>query len=77
MSTCEMFSRIDSLVKQECGAGATDREIADAERALGVRFPESYKAFLSRFAWAQIYLATSFDLWLVDRIANSPHANEG
>ena len=62
MSINKMFDRIDALVKKQCGSGATDREIADAERALGVRFPQSYKAFLSRFGHAQIYYDTLYGL---------------
>jgi len=54
MSIREMFGRINSVVKKECGRGATDQEIADAERALSVRFPRSYRAFLSEFGWAEI-----------------------
>ena len=49
MSTSEMLQHIDQLALKECGGGTTDREIADTEHALGVRFPESYKLFLSRF----------------------------
>ena len=55
MSIDEMISRIDLLAKKERGAGATDREIAAAERAIGVRLPASYKAFLSTFGWARLY----------------------
>jgi cell wall assembly regulator SMI1 len=62
MSISEMFKRIDALKKKELGGGATDKEIADAERALGVRFPRSYKAFLSRLGWADIYYDTLFGL---------------
>jgi cell wall assembly regulator SMI1 len=50
------------LAPKECVSGATDQEIANAERALGVRFPESYKAFLSRFGWAEIYYDTLYGL---------------
>jgi hypothetical protein len=62
MSISEMFRRIDLLVKKECGSGATDQEIADAEHALEVRFPTSYKAFLSTFGWARIFYDTLYGL---------------
>ena len=55
MSISEMLNRIESLSKKEYGSGATDREIAAAEHTLGVRFPASYKAFLSNYGWARIY----------------------
>jgi cell wall assembly regulator SMI1 len=55
MSMNEMLQRIDSLYKKEVGTGATAQEIADAERAIGVRLPASYRAFLSRFGWARVY----------------------
>ena len=54
MSINKMINRITSLSDKKCGSGATDREIDDAERSVGVRFPKSYKAFLSRFGWARI-----------------------
>lgn len=62
MSISEMFSRINLLVNKECGGGASDQEIADAERAIGVRFPQSYKAFLLRFGWAEFYCDTLYGL---------------
>jgi cell wall assembly regulator SMI1 len=62
MSISEMFRSIDLLTKKECGAGATDREIAEAEHTLDVHFPKSYRAFLSRFGWAQIYYDTLYGL---------------
>ena len=62
MSISGMFSRIGSLVENQRGHGATDREIADAERTLGIQFPTSYKAFLSRFGWAEIYNDTLYGL---------------
>lgn len=60
MSISEMFEHIDALVAKECGSGATDREVADAERALAVRFPQSYRAFLHRLGWAEIYYDVIF-----------------
>jgi len=60
MSSSEMINQITSLEDKECGSGASDREIADAERDTGVRFPASYKAFLSRFGWARIYADSLF-----------------
>ena len=50
-----MISQIDSLAKKEYGRGATEQQIADAERALEVRFPASYRAFLAKYGWAYIY----------------------
>ena len=55
MSIREMISQIDSLAKKEYGRGATEQQIADAERALEVRFPASYRAFLAKYGWAQIH----------------------
>jgi cell wall assembly regulator SMI1 len=55
MSISEMLNSIDSLRKKECGSGATGQEMAEAEETLGVRFPASYKAFLSTYGWARIH----------------------
>jgi cell wall assembly regulator SMI1 len=55
MSISDMFRRIATLNEKEVGRGATDGEIASAESSLGVRFPESYKAFLATFGWARIH----------------------
>ena len=54
MSISAMVRCIDSVPDKDFGRGASDREISDAEHALGVRFPEGYKLFLSRFGWAEI-----------------------
>ena len=62
MSIREMISQITSLADKDCGTGATDRAIVDAEQTLGVRFPHSYKAFLSRFGWARVYCDPVFGL---------------
>jgi hypothetical protein len=35
------------------GNGASAREIAETENALGVVFPESYRGFLQEFGWAK------------------------
>ena len=55
MSIDEMITQIDLLARKDRGTGATDLDIADAERAIGVRLPASYKTFLSTFGWARIY----------------------
>jgi hypothetical protein len=62
MSISEMIRQITSLTDKESGIGATDQEIADAEQALGVRFPRSYKALLSRFGWVRIYCDPLFGI---------------
>ncbi len=49
-----MIRLIDSLPTKETGLGASEHEIAEAEKSLGVRFPPSYKAFLSRFGWLRV-----------------------
>jgi hypothetical protein len=55
MSIHEMIRLITSLADKESGIGATEQEIADAERSLGVRFPRSYRALLLQFGWVRIY----------------------
>jgi cell wall assembly regulator SMI1 len=54
MNISAMARCIDSVANKDYGRGASDREISDAEHVLGVRFPEDYKFFLSRFGWAEI-----------------------
>jgi cell wall assembly regulator SMI1 len=54
MSISAMIRCIDSVANKVHGRGASDHEIADAEHVLGVRFPEDYKLFLSRYGWAEI-----------------------
>lgn len=39
---------------KDCGQGASSEEIENAERALGVSFPASYRNFLREFGWARI-----------------------
>jgi cell wall assembly regulator SMI1 len=58
MSISEMFEHINSLGNKNFGHGARDRDIADAESELGVRFPASYRAFLSTFGSVRV----SFDM---------------
>jgi cell wall assembly regulator SMI1 len=53
MSISEMVTSIDALANKEYGRGASNSEISDAERSLGVQLPRSYKAFLSRFGWLE------------------------
>jgi hypothetical protein len=55
MSITQMVRQIDTLVDKECGIGATDQEIINAERTLDVHLPHSYKAFLSRFGWVRVH----------------------
>ena len=55
MSISAMLRQMESSAVRERGTGATDREIADAETAIGDRLPTSYKVFLSTFGWARIY----------------------
>ncbi len=42
------------VAAREVGDGATDADIAEAERTLGVSFPRSYREFLSKYGWADI-----------------------
>jgi len=49
------MSLFDDLRRGEnfkCGVGATEEEITAAEKALGVRFTEDYRMFLSEFSYA-------------------------
>jgi cell wall assembly regulator SMI1 len=62
MSISEMYRRIDLLTKKKCGEGATAQQIAEAELALGIRLPNSYKSFLLRFGWAEIDSDTLYGL---------------
>ena len=54
MSIDEMITWINLVARTEKGAGASDQEIVDVERAIGVQLPNSYKAFLATFGWARI-----------------------
>jgi SMI1-KNR4 cell-wall len=54
MSISAMLRCVNSQPDKDVGRGASDQEIADAERELGVRLPQSYRAFLSNFGWAEI-----------------------
>lgn len=38
----------------EFGVGATGEELRDAERALGISFPDPFRSFLSSCGWAAI-----------------------
>jgi SMI1-KNR4 cell-wall len=49
-----MLNYVDRLTNRARGHGATDHQIADAQHSLGVRLPQSYKSFLSKFGWAMI-----------------------
>lgn len=40
-------SKLDGL----CGAGATEQDIREGERDLGVRLPVSYRKFLNEYGW--------------------------
>jgi hypothetical protein len=42
------------VVAREVGDPATETDIVEAERALGVSFPRSYAGFLSEYGWADI-----------------------
>src|SRR5215212_540646 len=50
----ELIRRLRSCREAEFGRGATPQEIELAEEQLGVKLPESYKAFLGHFCWASI-----------------------
>lgn len=50
----EVFARLRSFENKKVGVGATAEEIKQAEKALEVRLPDSYKAFLREFGWAAI-----------------------
>jgi cell wall assembly regulator SMI1 len=39
----------------QTGKGATQAEVAEAERSLGVWLSESYRRFLCEFGWASLY----------------------
>jgi len=39
---------------ERLGTGATNEEIIDAERQLGVTLPESYRRFLREFGWGEV-----------------------
>jgi hypothetical protein len=49
----ELFEALERE-SEEVGVGATQREIDAAESALGVRFPQSLRAFLARFGFLVI-----------------------
>jgi len=53
MSIREMYRQIDAFSDKECGGGATDIEISNAETSLGGKFSESYRNFLRRVGWAR------------------------
>ncbi|WP_146373551.1 SMI1/KNR4 family protein [Symmachiella macrocystis] len=53
MSISEMHSHIDAFPDKQCGAGANDDDIASAETALGIQFPESYRSFLRKVGWGE------------------------
>jgi hypothetical protein len=48
----EAATRLRAFPDARVGSGATDREIADAELELGVRFPAGYRTFLLGAGWA-------------------------
>jgi len=48
-----MFSAIDAFQDKELGVGADVTSIANASRSLGVRLPDSYRAFLLKCGWAR------------------------
>ena len=54
MFSAELIRRLRSCQEAEFGRGATPQEIERAEEQLGVRLPESYKAFLRHFGWASL-----------------------
>lgn len=50
------FSEIRELLNTDklddlFGEGATEKEVADCEQQLGLRFPPSYRSFLREFGW--------------------------
>lgn len=47
----DVSERLRSLPDKEVGQGATDEAIRQAERELGVTFPDGYRAFLRDFGW--------------------------
>lgn len=53
MTVDKMILSIRNFPDKKCGTGAVEAEIADAERSLGVRFPESYRVFLKTFGWGR------------------------
>ena len=55
MSISEMIERVEMLAEKETGTGASDQDITDAERKIGVRLPASYKALLKTFGWVRVY----------------------
>lgn len=46
--------RLRAFPHQEFGHGAQREQIDSAERALDVRFPTSYRAFLQEFGWGGV-----------------------
>lgn len=53
MTVDKMILAIRSFPDKKSGTGAAEAEVADAERSLGVRFPESYRVFLKSFGWGR------------------------
>lgn len=51
MNVEELLERFKARQDADLGQGATEQEIEEAERALGVRFPQEYAEFLHRAGW--------------------------
>jgi cell wall assembly regulator SMI1 len=51
--TRRLADRLREYSDREFGSGATREEIASAEQSLGVRLPNSYRAFLKKFGWGE------------------------
>lgn len=56
--------RLRKFVTHQFGRGASPAEIAAGEQALGLTFPESYRAFLSEFGWGGVEDIEVFGLGL-------------
>ena len=53
MIDAQLKMQIETFADKALGTGATPRDIANAEEALGVQLPPTYRDFLSEYGWAR------------------------
>lgn len=73
----DKINTIDDLYKK--GKGATDKEIKDAEKELGIKFPKQYVEFLKAFGYISFDSHEIFgigDSWTTSTVKNTKRERE-